>query len=690
MAGQRLMRFLLAMVMIAGALLPGKTGDAAQSSSEMYHDPLGRFSFPVPAEWTVEERDGYLVLVDPDGDLTFSIVVTQGEDAREGIAAAWELIDSAFDGVPLPGTDQDFPAEGNIDETVILTYDIGQTSGQIIQAIGQRVGDENFVIIIQGSLEAATRRDSQVQLIAAGFTIGETETADLSGIVPAPFEGVLTRAFTGFVQDIVSRGELPGASVVVVQNGEIVYAEGFGVKTLGSDDPVTPDTLMMIGSVSKSFTTTMMASMVDDGLFAWDTPVVDVLPGFAFSDPELTAEITMRNLVCACTGVPRRDLELIFNANEMTAEELVASLAGFEVFTDFGEAFQYSNQMVATGGYAAASAAGAIYGDLDDGYTQELQRRVLDPLGMQRSTLSYLEASIDADVASPHGMTLTGDHERIPLETEAILEPAKPSSTLWSTATELGSYLIMQLNDGIGSNGSIVASAENLAETREPQVEVTTTIDYGLGWFTEDYQGLQIISHGGNTFGFTSYLAFIPEAELGIALLVNAQGVVGFGEALQTRLLELVYDLPAEIEGQVEEVLDADNATPVANAPLEPATIGDPPSREEVSGYLGTYSEPRLGEITLTLTEESGLQLDAGEFVAELRPVTGDAAALGNFVMFDGPGVGAPLRLQMNSDNEPEVIIASGSDRYTFVMMAPGPIASPVPEASPEASPPAG
>jgi CubicO group peptidase (beta-lactamase class C family) len=218
------MSLLLALVTIAAALLPGMRVDATQTSSEIYDDPQGRFSIPVPAEWTVEERDGYLLLVDPDGDLTFSVVVAQGADAREGIAAAWEVVDPAFDVDPLPGTDQDFPAEGNIDETVILTYDIGQTSGQIVQAIGQRVGDENFVIIIQGSLEAATRRNSQVQLIAAGFAIGETETADLSGVAPAPFEGALAQTFTDFVQDIVSRGELPGASVVIVQNGEIVYA----------------------------------------------------------------------------------------------------------------------------------------------------------------------------------------------------------------------------------------------------------------------------------------------------------------------------------------------------------------------------------------------------------------------------------------------------------------------------------
>ncbi|MGE3798185.1 MAG: serine hydrolase domain-containing protein, partial [Thermomicrobiales bacterium] len=368
----------LVCLLIVPMTLAGSPGIDAQTDSDIYEDPAGRFTIPVPQNWTIEERQGYVRLTDPEGDLSFLVVVTAAADARAGIAAAWAVVDPAFDGQPLPGSDQDFPAEGAIDETVILTYDIGQTSGRVVQAIGQRVGDVNFVLIIEGSLEAATRRNSQVQLIAAGFTIGEQEILDLSSVSPATLEGDLAVRFGEFARDLARRGDIPGASVVVVQNGEIVYAEGFGVKTIGSDDAVTPDTLMMIGSVTKSFTTTMMASMVDDSLFTWDTPVVEILPEFVFANPELTAQITMRNLVCACTGVPRRDLELIFNANETTAEEIIASLAGFETFTDFGEAFQYSNQMVAAGGYVAAIGAGAIYGDLDDGYTEELQRRVLD------------------------------------------------------------------------------------------------------------------------------------------------------------------------------------------------------------------------------------------------------------------------------------------------------------------------
>ena len=111
--------------------------------------------------------------------------------------------------------------------------------------------------------------------------------------------------------------------------------------------PVDADTRMMIGSATKPMTTLMAATKVDDGTITWDTPVVEILPAFRLADAEISETVTLRNLFCACSGVPRRDLEFIFNANDLTPEELIGTLADFELTTGFGEVFQYSNQMAA-------------------------------------------------------------------------------------------------------------------------------------------------------------------------------------------------------------------------------------------------------------------------------------------------------------------------------------------------------
>ena len=155
----------------------------------------------------------------------------------------------------------------------------------------------------------------------------DTTSTDLTGVAPLPLSGDRRAAFESYIGTTLAMMGVPGASVAVVQGGEVVYLEGFGVKELGGANPVTPDTLMRLASATKPVTTTMTAALVDDGRLGWDTPVVDLLPDFAVADPELTRRLTVADLFCACSGVPTRDAELGFNAFELTPERLIASVA---------------------------------------------------------------------------------------------------------------------------------------------------------------------------------------------------------------------------------------------------------------------------------------------------------------------------------------------------------------------------
>ena len=107
---------------------------------------------------------------------------------------------------------------------------------------------------------------------------------------------------------------------------------------------------------------------VDAGWLSWDTPMVDLLPEFAVSDPSLTPKLTVADAFCACTGLPRHDAELIFNFDSITPERDDRVDRQLPLTTPFGQEFQYSNQMYAIGGYAAAVAAGANPADLYSGY----------------------------------------------------------------------------------------------------------------------------------------------------------------------------------------------------------------------------------------------------------------------------------------------------------------------------------
>jgi CubicO group peptidase (beta-lactamase class C family) len=187
--------------------------------------------------------------------------------------------------------------------------------------------------------------------------------------------------FEAYLATTLARLRVPGASVAVIQGGQVVYLNGFGVRELGKLDQVTPDTLMRVGSVTKPTTSMMTATLVDDGRVGWDTPVVDLLPSFALAERKRSQRLTVADLFCACTGVPRRDIELGFTSQGLTPERLIASVTSFPLTAPVGKRYQYSDQMFAIGGYAAAVAAGGAPGNLYDAYVRAMRERVFTPIG---------------------------------------------------------------------------------------------------------------------------------------------------------------------------------------------------------------------------------------------------------------------------------------------------------------------
>ncbi len=524
----------------AAAEAPAAVAHGPETSS-VYTDANGLFTVPIPTNWTAKTEDGYGVIASPEGGITVYVAAVASNDLKEAIDSTWRSIDPAFD---FEIDDEIEEPANKVDRAMTLVYDTGSDE-DIAMGAGWQLDDMSYLALVRGDATTFARRNAQLTIIMSGYDILAVEEDDLAGVEPAALTEADIADLEAYVVETMAAFEVPGMAMALVQDGEIVYSQGFGERN-ESGAPMTTDTHVMIGSTGKTLTTLLMAILVDEGRMSWDTPVVEVLPNFAVKDPELTQQLTMRNLVCACTGVPRRDLELLFNADELTAEDTVQSLATFEFFTEFGEAFQYSNQMVATGGYAAAAAAGGEWGNLFNAYADALQERVLDPLGMQNTTLSFTEVLARDLYATPHGMTLQGSYEVIPLETEEMLTPIAPAGAHWSTTDDMARYLIFQLNKGVSPDGDRIVSEENLRETWQPQVAISADASYGLGWVVGEWKGLQMIEHGGNTLGMTSDFSFLPEKGIGIVILSNAQGANGLGQAVRFYLLEQIFGLEHE------------------------------------------------------------------------------------------------------------------------------------------------
>ena len=519
----------------------------------------------------------------------------------------------------------------------------------------------SYIILFDAELGGYQKRASQVSIIGSGFKILAVPETDLSQVRPLTITAAITAPLETFIQTYMEQFKVPGAVVGIVQNGELVYAEGFGVANPETGAAMTPDTHMMIGSTGKSLTTLLMATLVDDGLMTWDTPVVDIYPSFKLNDPELTQNVTMRNLVCACTGIPRRDFELLFNADETSPAELVESLADFAFFTKYDEAFQYSNQMVGAAGYIAGALASGNSGDLLADYADALQERVLDPIGMTGTTLSLDAVKEQGDNATPHAMKLDSTYSPLAVDMEGMLAPTAPAGAHWSTLHDMAKYMIMQLNEGVAPDGTRVVSAENLLETRKPGIAVAADTTYGLGWLVSKYKGQPYVSHGGNTMGFTTAFGFLPEADLGIIVLTNAQASNLFNEGVVGRLFELVFNQEPETQRQLDFYLE--QIKQQTDELMQ--QIGDTVDAAAVEPYLGEFTNDALGKIDVSM-EDGKLMLDAGEFRTQLLPYSDKEGELQGYIQTDPPLQGAVYRLEEDADGAPVIVLGRAAVEYTF------------------------
>ena len=306
-------------------------------------------------------------------------------------------------------------------------------------------------------------------------------------------------------------------AIAIVQ-GDKTYVQGYGEKRLGEGEPVTTETLFAVGSVTKAFTTTAMAMLVDEGKLSWDDHPRKYVPEFKLLDPLADANVTLRDLVSHRTGVARHD-GLWYNSMWSSAE-LLSKIPYLEQAYSFRSAYQYNNLMYMIAGLAAASAAGMTWDEF-------VQTRLFKPLGMIRSITSMTALEKAGNYCTPH--------EKKEDEVVAVpwcnLDNVGPCGSINSCASDMINWVGFQLGDGTW-NGERLVSKQNLLETHSPQIVVpvdevsrdlaeTTMSSYCMGWNKLTYRDWTVVAHGGSIDGFNAGVALVPKAGVGVAILSN-------------------------------------------------------------------------------------------------------------------------------------------------------------------------
>ena len=392
---------------------------------------------------------------------------------------------------------------------------------------------------------------------------------------------------------MLADAHIPAASVAILSDGEIVTTAA-GILNRNTGVEADEDSVFQIGSITKTWTATLIMQLVDEGLLDLDAPVRDVVPAFAIADDAAASAITPRQLLSHVSGF-EGDLFNDTGVGDDAVEKYLATIADAPQLFAPGERFSYNN--------AAFVVLGRIVEVLrGTSYDQALRTHLAAPLGLTHVATSAAEA-IMFRAALGHIPT-EGTDEPVPAPVWSLVRSNAPAgSMLAMTARDLVTYARMHLDGGVASDGTRVLSAQSVQAMQERQVELPELglmgDAWGLGWEIFDWDGGPVIGHDGGTIGQNAFLRMVPSKGVAVAVLTNGGRTVDLYHAIVSKVLGALADVT------------------VPELPTVPAS----PVSVDLERVLGTYSSS-VSDSTVRVDDDGRIWLERtmkGIF-AELGP----------------------------------------------------------------------
>lgn len=423
-------------------------------------------------------------------------------------------------------------------------------------------------------------------------------------VTQADVEAITTQ-LEAYVHDAMKEWESPGLAIGIVAEDRLVYARGFGVRQLGSEEPVDPETVFQIGSATKAFLGATQAMLVDDGKLKWTDKVIDHYPEFRLADPWVTREFQINDLLTQRSGLPA------YTATNMTfydypALDIIRSLAYVSPEGSFRADFAYQNAFHVVAGEIVANHNEAPH------WNHVLQTRIFDPLGMASSSYSAEAMQATTNRASGHRYD----------STQFVVDPLAPfpysadgAGNINSNIKDLSQWLRLQINQG-QVDGQRLLSESTVRTTHQPAVVLTgfmrdamalndqDVVTYATGWVNHSTPEGRVIEHGGGTMGFTSHVTFDPDRRFGVVVLNNQSVNVGGGLAIPMGkyILGLLQERD-ENDYAANSLADLQRAMAEMDAALQKPDDATP--HRELQSYAGTYESPAMGKVTIVADNDA-------------------------------------------------------------------------------------
>jgi CubicO group peptidase (beta-lactamase class C family) len=410
------------------------------------------------------------------------------------------------------------------------------------------------------------------------------------------------------VARIMKAFDVPGLALAIVKDGRVALAKGYGVRKLGDPALVDARTLFGIASNTKVFTATALGLLAEEGKLRWDGRVVDTLPWFMMYDPYVTRELTVRDLLVHRSGLGLGAGDLLWwPESTYNRREVAERLRFIKPAASFRSAYAYDNVLYLVAGEVIQAVSGRTWEDFVAG-------RILKPVGMTGSNVRHSAAGEGGDVAAPHAKVGGAVRPIAPFTSDNT----NPAGGINSSAEDMAKWMLVRLNRGKLADGTSLYGEWTAREIETPVTITPNPVPpaelaalksnfsaYALGVGVRDYRGWRVLTHTGGLPGYVSQVTLLPERNLGVCVLTNAESTAAFSALTQTIIDDDLQAPPTDWTAAYLKVLTRSEEA------LREAVGRSAAAREASSGpslppakYAGTYRDAWYGDVAVA--EENG------------------------------------------------------------------------------------
>lgn len=401
--------------------------------------------------------------------------------------------------------------------------------------------------------------------------------------------------FEKYAKKSMAEWKVPGMAIAIVRGEDIVYEKAFGVKALGSKDPVTTDTVFQIGSTSKAFTASLVGMLVDEGKVAWDDPVIDHLGDFVMYDPWVTRQFTITDLMAQRSGMPAHAGDTAATLG-FDRDHIIKMLRSVKPATSFRSAYAYQNNLFLV-------AAELIKKETGKSWEDNVKERIFAPLGMKSSSTDMQSFKTGKDVASLHH--LIGDKiVKLPMDWKYMdwVYTYAPAGGINSNVKDVAKWISLQISGGSFGRKQLI-KADSIRYMQTPKTIIPSENGaprqyYCQGWVYREYDPYPVVWHNGGTSGAKTMIAFVPKAKIGIVVLSNLDET-SMPESLAFRFFDIYFGKTPGRDWSGEALKKA-----AGKREEEKADIPKPPAKASpalpAEKYTGDYSNDAYGTITVS------------------------------------------------------------------------------------------